>query len=182
MSTGNSPGEELPEDLKTIETALRQLTPGASQIDRDRLMYLAGQASVMNSGIGSSIISETRFAANNRRNLWPMATAALALISITLGGLLLHAKRSEELVVRVERLPVESGNSSDIVSSGPTDSFTFGVSTVGNNANYLQLRNLLLVRGVDALLPSPVPGNTVSPTSTPPILPTLRHEMFDNQS
>src|ERR1700733_14017635 len=112
MSTGNSPGEELPEELKMIETALRQLMPAASQIDRDRLMYLAGQASMMNSGIGSSIISETRSAANSRRNWWPMATAALALISITLGGLLLHANRSEELVVRVERSPVESGNSS----------------------------------------------------------------------
>ena len=46
MSADNRFNEALPEELKAVEIVLRRLTPTAQGVDRDRVMYLAGRASV----------------------------------------------------------------------------------------------------------------------------------------
>ena len=74
MYSENPTGEELPEDLKAIEASLIGLTPAAGQLDRDRVMYLAGRASAK---------PTPRVAAIG----WPLATAASLLLALTFGGL-----------------------------------------------------------------------------------------------
>lgn len=56
-----------------LEAALRSLTPLPDRIERDRLMFRAGQASVPRRGW-----------------LWPSSTAAMSLVAAILGGLLLQ--------------------------------------------------------------------------------------------
>ena len=73
MSADNRFNEALPEELKAVETVLRRLTPNAQGVDRDRMMYLAGRASVTSRQ-------------NSFRMVWPISTAALLLISSVLGA------------------------------------------------------------------------------------------------
>src|SRR5271169_37393 len=137
MSSGNSPAEGLPEDLKAVEKALRRLTPAASQIDRDRLMYLAGQASVTSAPAPSGSIIGTRFAASARRNWWPVATAALAMISITLGGLLADAIGRGQTVVYLQLPRADVGDQAHANwSSDQISNAGFSKSTADNVADY----------------------------------------------
>ena len=74
------PEAHEPSDLKALEAALGRLAPREPRLDRDRLLYLAGQAS-------------TR-AAPMRNWLWPLATAASLALSATLGLQLLNVPTS----------------------------------------------------------------------------------------
>ncbi len=140
MSGKENSGEELSEELKTIEAALRQLTPLGGQIDRDRLMYLAGQASVSRWGSNWNPARQVNWQAKWKQNLWPLASAVLALISITLGGFLLHAKRSGERIVYLA-----PAHGIDAIAIAET------ASSTNANSGYFQLRNLVLTQGIDAL-------------------------------
>jgi hypothetical protein len=181
VSTDKDSGEELPVELKTLESALQDLTPRTALLDRDRLMYLAGQASVANSGSQYTRLGEARPAAQMRRNWWPMATAALALVSITFGGLLLHVSRPGERIVVLE-LPRAAGEGgSAMMSFALLDNYA-SVSSVRDNADYLQLRNLVLKRGVNALPATPTMIHTVEPELAQPFLPALRHQWLGRES
>jgi hypothetical protein len=62
------------EELNSLESALRTLKPAAASLDRDQIMYLAGQTSVQPAH-GSFI----------RRTAWPLATAASVMLAALLG-------------------------------------------------------------------------------------------------
>jgi hypothetical protein len=144
MSTDRS-REELPEELKSIDSALRGLKPVSGAVDRDRLMYLAGRASVER----SSRIE--RFA-------WPLATAALVVISVTLSGrLYVLSGRLEQVAQDQHTQAVEDRQIAG--SSLPRESVALAtprVQTAGNSLDYMQLRSAVLSGGVDALPSSAV--------------------------
>jgi hypothetical protein len=152
VSTEENFDAELPEELKSLEAALRQLTPAAGQIDRDRLMYQAGRASVLSTGDAGVALEKQMSVMDRRQNYWPMATATLALLSITMGGLLWHATQPIQRVVYVEapsaansELPHNEWVNAKFVN------FDRGNSPVASHADYFQLRNQVLTDGVDAL-------------------------------
>ncbi len=93
-----------PLELKAIEAALAALVPTAGGLDRDRLMYLAGRASVLATG-----------EARKFRWAWPIATAAMtavaaALLAVVSLRLADPAPRPLEIPVeRIVRVPVERG-------------------------------------------------------------------------
>jgi hypothetical protein len=60
-------------DLKEIEAALASLVPRADRLDRDRLMFLAGQASVVRRG-QDRVVRVARWA-------WPSAFAATSAVA-----------------------------------------------------------------------------------------------------
>ncbi len=62
--------ENLPPELTGFEASLSRLTPAASRIDRDRLMFRLGQESRRGGRL---------------KMLWPAATVALAILSGGLG-------------------------------------------------------------------------------------------------
>src|SRR6266851_10384501 len=72
----------LDPEMTSLETALAGLAPRPAGIDRDRLMFLAGQRSAAWPGW-----------------LWPCASAALASAATLLGVLILY--RPEPQIVRV---------------------------------------------------------------------------------
>lgn len=171
MSTEENFDAELPEELKLLETALRQLTPTASQIDRDQLMYQAGQASVLSTGDTGVALARQLSVMNRRQNYWPMATAALVLLSITLGGLWLHATRSSVVYVVGESM-----------AALPREITNPAVREVlaHRGADYLRLRNLVLAHGTNALPATPV-SNAASDIPTQLNFPDIRQPLLDKE-
>jgi hypothetical protein len=131
MSADNSYNEELPAELKAVERALRRLQPSADRLDRDRLMYLSGRASMPSQR-------------NALQWLWPLSTAALLLVSLTLGGVLLSSAG--------DRQP----NQNMIATEPRHDEIRSIDLAIADHdpSSYLQLRNTVLLGGVDAL-PAP---------------------------
>jgi len=155
--------DELPGELKALEAALGGLKPAAGAIDRDRLMYLAGQASVEPaSRIG-------RFA-------WPLATAALVAVSVTLGGRLYVV--SGRLQVAQDRPAPAVEDRQSVVGALPRESVALATPRAqagGSSLDYMQLRSAVLNHGVDAL-----PGQVAQPAAKTPqgVVPTLRDAIF----
>jgi len=116
--------ERLSPELSAIEAALASLAPGPSRVDRDRVMFLAGQAAARTAGKTRGRIGGW---------LWPAATAASLLLAATLGAAL--ALRPAQQIASVPQEPVPAT--------------VDGQQRVG--VEYLTLRRLVLERGVDAL-------------------------------
>jgi hypothetical protein len=161
---------ELPDELKAIEAALTGLTPAAGAIDRERLMYLAGQASVAQAIAPAVHSRPVRF-------IWPLALAASLMISLGLGGRLLYlAGRGERITV------VQSGRSSgelpvaiDLASGRVIVPEVIGFQSPASGFNYVQLRNTVLSHGVEAL-----PGQADGRPSVEqgPRIPSLRDDFL----
>jgi len=130
--------KELPGELKAFEAALGGLKPVAGAIDRDRLMYLAGRASVER---GRRI---ARFG-------WPLATAALLLLSVTLAARQMILPVGKERIVYLQ----SGGNEQVAIAYSPgIPELTSRPPTVRNadgDIDYLQLRNVVLTRGIEAV-------------------------------
>jgi hypothetical protein len=111
-------------------------------LDRDRVLYLAGQASVRTAGRSPSHSSW----------LWPCATAASLLLAVTLGGILLLRDGAAGGGQLAQRPPVQGGSSA-ASSGGPTvpASDVAVLSSPSPRTDYLALRWLVLNQGVDAL-------------------------------
>lgn len=129
-----------------LEAALGGLAPAAHQIDRDALMFRLGR--------------ESTTAARRR---WQMAAAALLLVTLTTWGWSMHRRRSSPgpqptppgMVAErqptppppvPERTPDPAGR-----QPGPRPSVTSIARAPGPTEAYLNLRNLVLAHGVDAL-------------------------------
>ena len=89
---------EEPVELKAIEAALAALAPTTGSLDRDRLMYLAGRASLSAAG------EARRF-----RWAWPAATAAMTTVAAALLAVvsLRLAEPAPRIVERIVEVPVE---------------------------------------------------------------------------
>jgi len=164
--------EEFSEDLSELERTLRSLRPASPQLDRDRLMFLAGQAS-------AAPLSATVKALRPRAAIfWPSATAAMTLVSLGLGMTL--ALRPPTIVERVVQVPapvrvvqeitlpdpkparIESSNA---VAEAPSRQ-SKTVATVSGGGQYLRLRDQAIAHGIDFVDSlAPVTRTTKSPTS-----------------
>jgi len=82
--------EDLDPELAELESALRTIVPAPSDISRDRVMFLAGQASVRRSCAGGPLPW-----------LWPCTTAFSLLALLAMGGTLLL--KDQPQIVYVER-------------------------------------------------------------------------------
>jgi len=150
------------EELPAFEAALASISPARSAIDRDRLMYLAGQAAGAKS-------PQRRFVATW---LWPCATIASVLLAVTLAGIILG--RGPQIVERIVYVPAETP-ATEQPEQGPVpassekpqlardDAVAPGTATPPKKIDrtpkrkkkirndYLQLRRMVLAQGVDAL-------------------------------
>jgi hypothetical protein len=168
--------------LDAVEQALAAYRAAPPRIDRDRLMFLAGQASLspgVHAGSHTTDVSLSpgvharmrRVDAAAKRWLWPASTAALAATSLALAvALLLLPQPRVEIVYRevpvevagenrvaAETLPAEAPLPSlaEVVAESPpyVPPRTGRIPT----DNYLRVRDVALRMGLDAL-GSPRPG------------------------
>ena len=125
-------------DLQNLENALRQLAP-AGQLQRDQLMFQAGRASTPRRGW-----------------LWPAATAAMTVVTLTLGAALAlrpPAQPAEKIVYVTVREEVPAAPP----SVEPPETPATPVFTQHPPSEYQQLKRHALRWGVENL-PAPQAG------------------------
>jgi hypothetical protein len=81
--TGNAAGD-MPRDLKALEARIAQLVPQSGRLDRERLMFLAGQASVVSTDPQVSLLGLHLSA-----RAWPRAFVAMSAVAAALFVMLL---------------------------------------------------------------------------------------------
>ncbi len=146
MSHSNpSRPDDFPSDLKAFEAALGGLVPAEGRLDRDRLMYLAGAAAATP---GSSRPT-TRFA-RLPALLWPVATAALFLITIGLGAVVALREPTERIVYVDRPARANPSNAPLLVAQLPRIGPTAADREMPSGS-YLALREHVLRLGVEAL-------------------------------
>jgi hypothetical protein len=128
-------------ELNTLSAALQALTPRGG-LDRDTLMFRAGQASVP----------------RRRSWLWPCSTAALGLVSLTLGAILVLQPPPQavqhSVYYRVEGpLPatdaIKNDNPPSATENTPTGNPLAALPRLGGN--YLEMREQALAHGIDSM-------------------------------
>ena len=80
---------DLPEDLREVESALRLLTPQPARIDPARLMFLAGQESIRAASRREGRVSPW----------WRMATALSSALALTLAVVIVVRPQTEPAIV-----------------------------------------------------------------------------------
>lgn len=188
---GHSTAPRSPE-LNKLEAALAELAPRAIALDRDRLMYLAGQASVDASGSGirensereppwRSDFSRSRLPARGSR--WPVAFSGMSALAATL--LVLLVSRPPRVVERVVRVTVPAAVVADerpqaLPSDSPAPrvaapekyfaSDSPRVAVDGDRRQspsaYRDLRDRVLAMGIETWTSQPSEGGKSSPPET----------------
>ncbi|MCU0960839.1 MAG: hypothetical protein MUF48_12110 [Pirellulaceae bacterium] len=92
------------DELRALERTLGELVPSAARLDIAQTMYRAGQASAR--------------AHRPASRLWPVATSALAIVSLTLAALLAIPKQPQ--IVYVPRALSEPASAARIAQDDPT--------------------------------------------------------------
>ncbi len=80
---------DLPDDLRAVESALRSLTPQPARIDPARLMFLAGQESIRAASRHEGRVS----------GWWRMATALSSSLALTLAVVIVVRPQPEPTIV-----------------------------------------------------------------------------------
>jgi len=174
----------LPEEFRETAGWLSALVPAPPRVDRDRLMFLAGAASVN---------SDTRFSAPEPRTLnpdasspakgsgfrvqrgflWPATSAALAATSLALAIALLARPTPAERIVYRDR-PIHVAVDTPPPVSHPAPLTEPLLATAASHTvlpsvpahNYLRTRDVALRHGLDALGTFPSAGGDDSPVPT----------------
>lgn len=145
-------------EFDEFESALRALVPRRSTIDRDRLMFLAGQASVRPRPRPSS-------------RLWPLATllSTAALVALAFAHWMTPpAVQVVREIVQVEVPRIDDpATPNDVRQEIETDRSEAPVAINPSAKGYLELRRRVLAEGIDALPASPsyertTPGRQLS--------------------
>ena len=165
--------------VSPIEQTLANFVPARPQTDRDRLMFLAGQASV-EAGKQEPVVSGQWPVADmvvHRRNgvwLWPASSAVLAATSLALLVALLTRAVPQPQVVYRDRLvtvaPVEAAKQSasrpaTYEVSADVRPAVWRPSAIPQN-NYVHVRDVALRLGLDALGAAPAVSDRSAPAAT----------------
>jgi hypothetical protein len=148
------------EGLTELEAALAGLAPRPPALDRDRLLFRAGQESA------------------RRGRLWPWATGLLAAVAAGLGALLVlrpgppPVERIVYVPVKEEAPPVRAAADRPTAPAA-ADSDVPAATGEADRARLaaFRLRREVLRWGLDAL-PAPQPGRDTAPPGSVPPRPT----------
>jgi hypothetical protein len=135
-------------EMNEIEAALAAWTPRAPQIDRDRLMFAAGQAS-RGPSVDPPIILAAREAKSPARYLWPLATSLSTAAALLLAFQLATQKPAPPVEHIASDPPAEPDQIAD--SSQPETPTLDRRVPLPNLADgtYLALRNRMLTTPAD---------------------------------
>jgi hypothetical protein len=156
--------------LNPIEQALRSFAPIAPQLDRDRLMFLAGRANAEGRGLLAPSMGNLSRSERATRWLWPASSAALAATSLALAiALFTRSTPQPQLIVR--DAPASAVAPQSPVSNGDTAPRRQYATALprpapANSESYLKTREVAFRMGLDALGSPPSGGSELSPGTT----------------
>jgi len=148
-------------EQRELERALAVLRPAGSQIDRDRFLFLAGQASADGGRPNSSF----------SRWVWPGATLISSVAAVVLSVLLLSRPEpgrsgDDAIASHADRRPAPTvADTLVAVSDSAADAATVPTAeetarALAEQANSPRLRSFVLAYGIDALPePAPIPAS-----------------------
>jgi hypothetical protein len=142
LTPGGSPHHP---ELAGLEAALSALTPVCGRINRDALLFRAGQASVRTRGWA-----------------WPCATAALGLLAAVLGVIVAVRPVAIERVVVTIREPAPAVSQANPTPAQTMPHATAGTQPATSPMNYMQLERQVLRWGLDG-----IPNVPEAPASNP---------------
>jgi len=186
------------ENLNPLEQALAALRPRSSEIDRDRLLFLAGRASA----------EEANRTRPPRRWLWPASTALSSAAALVLLALLTlrpagdgnrdirraelagppHESAAAANSPRDDRRAPVASDAGQNVSNEPAEPGARSVARssralprveFGEEAPYLRMRSYVLAHGVEALL-AREPSGRLRESHPRNERPQTRQELLDN--
>jgi len=151
------PNESTPNEFDRIPSSLEQtlagFAPAAPQLDRDRLMFLAGAASAAQGTVVGgrwSVVGEGR----GRYWLWPATTAALAATSLGLAVALFARSPAQPQLVVLDRpvyVQVPAAAPSPPVTVPAVYAASGRDERPGAQPSYLRTREVALRMGLDAI-------------------------------
>jgi hypothetical protein len=183
-------------ELIGLEQSLGRLTPTPPRIDRDRLMFFAGQASASVSSASVSSASQmsahetspyqtsngpvARPTARDPRGLagrfWPASSAVLAATTLTLAVLLGSRPAPQPRIVYRDPITPSETSRAQNTASHPTSDQANGAPAAWNPAeivaepalpgNYLRTRDVALRMGLDALGSPNITGGSSAPAKS----------------
>jgi hypothetical protein len=157
---------EIAPELSALERQLRRMTPAAPRVDRDRLMFAAGQAAVSaDAGQDGRVMYDRAGDPHHiagpswaARRFWPAATFTMTAATLLLATMLVWHRQAPRFASKgdasppftnqaSEQLPVKAAPSSRELATSSFGSPTFQRPSSG----YLRIRYVTLTRGVGAL-------------------------------
>ena len=155
--------EFLNDELRDLEAALAKLSPRASRLNRDQLMFRAGQVSVAEPVPKQNGLS---------RRLWPTTTAVMTAVSVVLAVMLMQSGPGGRQIV-VDEPDATDLNTTQVTEevgvAGPKQRVAPDLPIANNpissrrlifdgsrEPNYLELRQIVLEQGLDAWPAEPV--------------------------
>jgi hypothetical protein len=167
---------ELAPELAALERQLRGIAPTAPAVDRDRLMFDAGRASVAAEGtkqtramyddVGRPLYSAAPSWAASR--FWPAATFAMTAATLLLATMLVWQNQQQSVVrdaVSIQPAIAVNSDSHEFVLQRP-ERFATRSSIPAINGGYLGLRYVALTCGVGALPSDIEPSSADNSEST----------------
>jgi hypothetical protein len=135
-------------EIAALENALAGLVPVSGKINRDRILFRAGQASMQ-----------------RHRWIWPAATGGMALVAAVLGGVLAWGPQPtpEKQIVYFKEAPKPAPRAHQWEEPKPAlapSTQAEAIEPAGSQSPYFQMQNQLLRWGLDglpALPPTPAP-------------------------
>jgi hypothetical protein len=196
----------LPAELAALEKQLAELTPSTPRIDRDRLMFEAGQAAAEASlslwerarvRVSGTKVSFAPFLGRKERGIfWPAATATMTAATILLAMMLVRQGEPtpvDQMATAIEPAPITEASPAAPSIDHEQDN-VWGIATTHNAwplagwpmTGYLGQRYIALTQGVDALAndwqqAAIDTGGDLSPPR-PPTARDLLREMLPNRS
>src|SRR3954470_10060363 len=156
--------DEIASELLALERQLRGMTPIAARVDRDQLMFAAGQAAGIASVAEPGHDSRAMYDRADRpmyiagpswpgRHFWPAATFTMTAATLLLATMLVWQDRRQPIAERlVPRQPavIAINDSQDFETRGLVrlDARNLWPPLPSTNSGYLGVRYVALTRGV----------------------------------
>ena len=165
---------EIAPDLAAIERQLARMTPAAPRIDRDRLMFEAGRASVAQPERPGYVTAPFRLG----RHIWPAATAMMTAASLLLAIMLFDQHQSLQLALNNQPaiVPIQTARQPPAAApqiARPQLTSATWLAARAPRTGYLGTRFVALTRGVAALDNGDASG-IGNGESSPAIFPTSK--------
>ncbi len=174
--------QELTPELAALERQLRGMKPTAPRVDRDRLMYAAGQAAAATSAVpgrdGRAIydphIADPSWVGRPWASprFWQATTCLMTAATLLLATMLVWQRHSQSAVEPTIAQTMMAPNANTTLPD-PALGETYPITTWNTsfpipsaNSGYLAARYVALTRGLDALSPA-LQSDQADPASPP---------------